>query len=118
MTSEPAKFPIVGLGASAGGIPALEGFFKGVADSSGMGFVIVTHLSPERESLLHEVVGRYTGMSVKVAEDNMEVLPNTVYVMPQNAILTIEQRVLQLRKLKPRTQADRHFFQRACQGPG
>lgn len=103
MISAPAKFPVVGLGASAGGIPALEGFFKGVPDSSGMGFVIVTHLNPERESLLHEIIGRYTGMSVKMAEDNMEVLPDTVYVMPQNAILTIERRVLQIRKPNPQS---------------
>jgi two-component system CheB/CheR fusion protein len=82
-------FPIVGIGASAGGIPAMEGFFKGLPDNCGMAFAVVTHLSPERESLLHEVIGRYTDMSVKVVEDDMPVEQGTVYVMPQNAILTI-----------------------------
>jgi len=55
-----------------------------------MAFAVVTHLSPERESLLHEVIGRYTDMPVKVAEDDMPVEPDIVYVMPQNAVLTID----------------------------
>jgi two-component system CheB/CheR fusion protein len=101
MKPSPGRFPIVGLGASAGGIPALEGFFKGLPSDCGMAFVVVTHLSPERESLLHEVISRYTHMNVKVAEDNLQVEPNTVYVMPQNAILTIESHVLQIRKPNP-----------------
>ncbi|WP_411962142.1 CheR family methyltransferase [Mesorhizobium sp. CA4] len=91
------RFPIVGIGASAGGIPAMEELFHGVPSSLGVGFVIVTHLSPERESLLHEVVGRYTDIPVKVAEDGIEVRPDVIYVMPPNAILTIENTALRLR---------------------
>ena len=60
------KFLVVGIGASAGGIPAMEGFFRGVPDDCGMAFVVVTHLSPDRESLLHEVIARYTEMPVQV----------------------------------------------------
>ncbi|MDB5615409.1 MAG: chemotaxis protein CheR [Devosia sp.] len=91
-------FPIVGIGASAGGVPAMEGFFKGVAPDTGMAFVVVTHLSPDRESLLHEVIGRYTSMPVLIAEQDTEVVVNTVYVMPQNAIITIEAGVLRIRE--------------------
>ncbi len=90
------KFPIVGIGASAGGISAMEGFFRGLPDNCGMAFAVVTHLSPERESLLHEVIGRYTHMPVKVAEDDMRIEPDAVYVMPQNAILTIDDTRLRL----------------------
>ncbi len=63
MTSSP-DFPIFGVGASAGGVEAPEGFFfRGTPDEPGLGFVIVTHLSPERETLLHEIVGRYTQLT-------------------------------------------------------
>ena len=92
------KFPIVGIGASAGGIPAMEGLFRGLPAGSGIAFVIVTHLSPERESLLHEVIARYTDLPVVVAEDGMEVRPDIVYVMPHNAILTIQNATLKLRQ--------------------
>jgi two-component system CheB/CheR fusion protein len=85
-----ANFPIVGIGASAGGIEALEGFFKGIPSDAGLAVVIVTHLSPERESLLHEIIARYTNMPVVVAKDGEQVSLNTVFVMPANAILGIE----------------------------
>ncbi|TIP52692.1 MAG: chemotaxis protein CheR, partial [Mesorhizobium sp.] len=78
--------------------PAMEGLFKGITGQPGMAFVIVTHLSPGRESLLHEVVGRYTRMPVVVVEDGTTVLSDHVYVMPQNVVLTIEKGVLHLRQ--------------------
>src|SRR3954447_10057370 len=90
VTARSTRFPIVGVGASAGGIPAMEGLFKGVTSQPGMAFVIITHLSPKRESLLHEVISRYTEMSVMVAEDGMAVEHDHVYVMPQNVTLAIE----------------------------
>lgn len=104
MTAQPKRFPIVGVGASAGGIPAMEGLFKGVTSQPGMAFVIITHLSPKRESLLHEVISRYTEMSVMVAEDGMAVELDHVYVMPQNVTLAIEKGVLRLRRPNGLTQ--------------
>nr|WP_284732058.1 CheR family methyltransferase [Mesorhizobium sp. dw_380] len=98
------RFPIVGVGASAGGIPAMEGLFKGVPGHPGMAFVIITHLSPKRESLLHEVVSRYTEMPVVVVEDGMAVEPDHVYVMPQNVTLAIDNGVLHLRRPNGLTQ--------------
>jgi two-component system CheB/CheR fusion protein len=94
-----ANFPIVGIGASAGGIEAFEGFFKGVPSNPGLGFVIITHLSPERESLLHEIIARYTDMEVKVAKDGDVVLVNSVSVLPANAILGIEDGRLRVTQL-------------------
>lgn len=98
MNEPDASFPIVGIGASAGGIPAMEGLFRHMPDNPGAAFVIVTHLNPERESLLHEVIARYTTMSVIVAEDGAAVECDCVYVMPPNAILTIDGGRLALRR--------------------
>jgi two-component system CheB/CheR fusion protein len=89
MASGDKRFPIVGIGASAGGIPAIEGLFRGLDTDGDMAFVIVTHLSPDRESLLHEIVARYTEMPVNITEDGQKVEPGHVYVMPQNVVLTI-----------------------------
>jgi two-component system CheB/CheR fusion protein len=99
--TEMTRFPIVGIGASAGGIPAMEALFKNLPAKPGMAFVVVTHLSPERESLLHEVVERYTEMAVVIADDAMKVEPDHIYVMPQNAVLTIKDSVLALRRPQP-----------------
>ncbi|PWV99842.1 two-component system CheB/CheR fusion protein [Hoeflea marina] len=97
MAWKDSKFPVVGIGASAGGIPAMAGLFEHLPSDCGMAFVIVTHLSPERESLLHEVIARYTEMPVLVAEDGMQIESRHVYVMPENAILTIAGDRLKLR---------------------
>src|SRR5690606_25480350 len=98
MSRDATKFPVVGIGASAGGIPAMEGFFRGLPNDPGMAFVIVTHLNPQRESRLHEIVKRYTRMPVQVAQDDMRVEAGQVYVMPENAILTIADGVLRMRE--------------------
>lgn len=89
------RFPIVGIGASAGGIPAMEQFFKAMPADPGMAFIIVTHLNPERESILHEVLQRYTAMEVSVAGDDQRIEINHVYVMPQNTTLNIKNGILQ-----------------------
>ena len=64
-------FPIVGVGASAGGVEALEGFFRGMPSSPGLAIVIVTHLSPDRKSMLPEIVARYTSMPVVTTDNGM-----------------------------------------------
>src|SRR4051812_23401682 len=74
--------PIVGLGASAGGIPPLQEFFRVMPADSGMAFVVVIHLSPERESALAEMLQRGTTMRVRQATDGVKVEANTVYVIP------------------------------------
>ncbi len=85
------EFPfIVGIGASAGGVSALSHFFANVPRRSGMAFVIVTHLNPNRESQLHTVLSRQTEMPVKIAQDDELVEADTVYVMPERATLQIK----------------------------
>lgn len=79
--NESAKL-IVGLGASAGGLEALQQFFGNMPNGSGMSFVVVQHLSPDYKSLLAEILSKHTTMKVIQAENAMEVLPNVVYLIP------------------------------------
>jgi two-component system, chemotaxis family, CheB/CheR fusion protein len=89
--------PIVGIGASAGGVEALEQFFKSVPADNGVAFVIVTHLPPDRKTMLSEILGRATWMPVVDARDGDKVEAEHVYVLPPSAILTIRNGRLQLR---------------------
>src|ERR1700730_17061180 len=91
------NLPIVGIGASAGGVEALERFFKSMPADNGMGFVVVTHLPPNRESMLAEIIGRATQMPVVDARDGETVEEEHVYVLPPGAILTIREGRLSLR---------------------
>lgn len=94
--SEPSPFLMVGLGASAGGISALEAFFMGIPIDCGMAFIVVTHLSPDRESHLTQVLQTYTQLPVRVAADGLRVEPSAVYVMPPAVALTIRNGTLRI----------------------
>src|SRR5207247_1737201 len=76
--------PVVGIGASAGGLEALEHFLSHVPRNSGMAFVIVQHLDPTREGIMPELLQRATGMKVIQVKDRMKVQPDCVYVIPPN----------------------------------
>jgi two-component system CheB/CheR fusion protein len=89
-------FPIVALGASAGGLEAFEQFFRAAPPNSGMGFVLVPHLDPDHASLLTEILQRSTVMPVIEAQDQTRVVPNHVYVLPPNRDMAIFHGVLQL----------------------
>ncbi|MBN1473482.1 MAG: PAS domain-containing protein [Syntrophaceae bacterium] len=89
-------FPIVGIGASAGGLEALEQFLKKVPDNSGMAFVIVQHLDPTHKGIMHELLGRATSMEVFQVKDRMQVKPNCVYLIPPNKDMSILHGVLHL----------------------
>lgn len=90
----PKDFLMVALGASAGGLEACETFFQHMPDDAGMAFAVVMHLAPDRASALADILGRRTHMTVEQAEDNAQVLPNHVYIIPPNATLTIKGGVL------------------------
>ena len=79
-------FPIVGIGASAGGLAAFESFFSGMPKNTtpNMAFVLIQHLSPTHESLLSEIIRHYTQMQVFEVTQGMEVAPNCIYVIPPN----------------------------------
>ncbi|TVQ93986.1 MAG: PAS domain S-box protein [Bacteroidetes bacterium] len=79
----------VGIGASAGGLEALELFFKNMNPKSGLAFVVVQHLSPDYKSLMVELLSKHTRMNVLRAEDGMEVLPDSIYLIPPKKNMTI-----------------------------
>ncbi len=89
-------FPIVGIGASAGGLEAFEVFFRACPMDSGMAFVLVPHLDPGHVSMLTEILQRSTAMPVVEALDQIAVEPNHVYVIPPNREMAILNGVLQL----------------------
>jgi two-component system CheB/CheR fusion protein len=95
--SEDKKFPIVGIGASAGGLQAIKQLFDRMPTDTGMAFVIVTHLPLGRESELPEIVSRYTRIRTSVAGANQVIEPDHVYVCPPDHILTIEQGCVRLK---------------------
>jgi two-component system CheB/CheR fusion protein len=82
-------FFIVGIGASAGGLEALNLFFDNMPSDSGMAFVIVQHLDPTHKSLLSELIARHTKMTVAEVLDGVKIKPNFVYIIPPNKDLRI-----------------------------
>jgi two-component system CheB/CheR fusion protein len=93
-----AGFPIVGIGASAGGLAAFEAFFSGMPAETdpGMAFVLVQHLAPDHKSILTDLIRRYTRMQVFEVEDGMKVLPNCAYIIPPNRDMAFLNGALQL----------------------
>lgn len=91
-----ASHLIVGIGASAGGLDAFRAFFTAMPSDSGMAFVLIQHLDPDYDSALAEIIGECTGMPVTKAVDGTVAAPNTVAVIPQNAILKIQHGVLRV----------------------
>jgi two-component system CheB/CheR fusion protein len=90
------KFPIVGIGASAGGLEALEQFMSNVPENSGMAYVVIQHLDPTHKGMLPELLQRITGMQVLQVKDRMAVKPDCVYVIPPNKSMSILKGVLHL----------------------
>ena len=95
-------FPIVGIGASAGGLEAFNELLHGLPSDTGMAFVLVQHMDPSHGSMLAEIMSRATAMPVSEVRGETPVLPNHVYVSPPGQDLTIENRVL---RIAPRAEA-------------
>jgi two-component system, chemotaxis family, CheB/CheR fusion protein len=84
-----SQFPILGIGASAGGLEALEQFFENMPDDSGMAFVVIQHLDPTHVGIMPELLQRITRMKVLQACDQQKVKPNCVYVIPPNKSMSL-----------------------------
>lgn len=97
----PAPFPIVGVGASAGGLEAFRQLLAHVPPDAGLALVLVQHLEPTRTSLLTDALAQATSMKVSQAGQGDRVEPNHVYVIPPGTQLAIEHGVLQLSPLDP-----------------
>lgn len=89
ISSEGNSFYVVGLGASAGGLEALEKFLASMPVTSGMAFIIVTHLAPNHVSIMPELLQKSTKMKLFQAKDDMIIEPNHVYVAPANKNLAL-----------------------------
>src|SRR5215475_6690469 len=89
-------FPVVGIGASAGGLEAFRQLLEHLPTDTGLAFVLVQHLDPKRESILAELLSKATKMSVKEVKDGMRVEPDCVYVIPRNTNMAIENGALRL----------------------
>ncbi len=94
--SDSRMFPIVGIGASAGGLDAFEQFLMNVPENTGMAYVIIQHLDPTQKGMLPELLQRITKMKVFQVKDHTVVKPDCVYVIPPNASMSILKGVLHL----------------------
>ncbi len=94
--TEKELFPIVGIGASAGGLEAFTQLLNHLPIDTGMGFVLIQHLSPNQKSMLPDILSRTTQMPVTEAQEGIKVRPNHIYVIPPNVTMTIHKGVLQL----------------------
>ena len=104
---------LVAIGASAGGLEAIQEFFDNMPSNGNLSFVIIQHLSPDYKSLLVEILGKHTHMKVQEAAHNVEVEKGCVYVIPNDKLLTIKGGLLQLTEKKaekaPNTAIDTFF---------
>ncbi len=90
------QFPIVGMGASAGGLEALEQFFTNMPADSGMAFVVIQHLDPDHKGILRELIQRVTKMQVLTVTDRLKIRQDCVYIIPPNKSMSILNGVLHL----------------------
>ena len=96
------SFPVVAIGASAGGLAAFTALLKALPSKSGMAFVLIQHLEPKHESALTTLLSKATSMPVVEVSDGIAVEPNCVYVIPPNKNMTIRKGNL---RLAPRSEA-------------
>src|SRR5919108_3929569 len=110
---------VVGIGASAGGLPALRTFFEALPSDTGMAFVVVTHLHPNHESHMAELLQRHTQMPTRQVNKKIQVEPNHVYVIPPNRSIRMAESHLETGEFTEphgrRTPID-HFFRSLASG--
>ena len=90
------NFPIVGIGASAGGLDAFKRLLKAIPEDSGMAYVLVQHLDPSHDSILPEILSRITNIPVHEITDDIALAPDHIYIIPSNKILISTDGVLKL----------------------
>ncbi len=88
-TDQRKSFYIVGIGASAGGLEALEQFFKNMPGNTGIAFVVIQHLTPNRETIMPELLQRITPMRVQLIQQGQKLVPNYIYLIPPGKSLTL-----------------------------
>ncbi|HTV88833.1 MAG TPA: CheR family methyltransferase [Stellaceae bacterium] len=103
------RFPIVGIGASAGGVEALQAFFAPMPGEPGMAFVVATHLGERHESALPQIIARTTALRVQPISNGALIEPNHVYVLSEDMVLTVRRGRLRLRP-HPARARERHVI--------
>src|SRR5207245_7952194 len=97
MHSSDESFPVVGIGASAGGLEAVSEMIGELPANTGMAFLVVQHLDPGHESFLTEILAKKTALTVQTAAHGTTIEANHIYVIPPNTVMTVVNGVLELR---------------------
>ena len=108
-------FPVVAIGASAGGLEAYKEFFQALPSGTGMAFVVVQHLDPSHHSMLTEIIAKSTAMPVEEVKSGIRIKPDCVYVIPPNAFMSISESTFTLtpRSKGPGQHLAVNFFMRS-----
>src|SRR6187397_1333188 len=96
LTRSANQFPVVGIGASAGGLDAFKKLLKAIPENSGMAYVLVQHLDPSHESMLPELLQKVTRIPVRQVTDDIKVAANNIYIIPTNMMMVANDGVLEL----------------------
>src|SRR5450432_1122882 len=102
-------FPVVGIGASAGGLDAFKKLLKAIPEDSGMAYVLVQHLAPNHESMLPEILQKVTSIPVLAISDDIKVEPNHIYVIPSNKMMVATDGVLLLTPRPEKSKNERNL---------
>lgn len=97
------QFPVVGIGASAGGLDAVRDFLKALPAKSGMAYVFIQHLSPEHQSILPEILQKVAPFPVHQITDNIHLEPDNLYIIPNNKAVTTTDGILKLAPLSKKS---------------
>ena len=97
-------FPVVGIGASAGGLEAFKRLIRAIPDNSGIAYILVQHLEPSHESMLTDLLQKVTNVPIQEITNNVRVEPNQIYIIPSNKLLTANDGRLQLSPRLPRNE--------------
>lgn len=100
-------FPVVGIGASAGGLTAFKKLLKAIPEDTGMAFLFVQHLDPDHESMLPDILQKETNMPVAEISEECNIEPNHIYVMPSDKLLGESNGKLQLTSRPPKKNLER-----------
>ena len=103
------RFPVVGIGASAGGLDAFKKLLKAIPEDSGMAYVLVQHLDPKHESMLPELLQKVTKIPVIEITDDIKVMPDHIYVIPSNKMMVATDGVLLLAPRPPKSNTERNL---------
>jgi len=109
LIKSPNLFPVVGIGASAGGLDAFKKLLKAVPEDSGMAYVLVQHLDPSHESLLVELLQKVTKIPVLEIADDIKVEPNHIYILPSNKMMIANDGVLELSPRPAKNKKERNL---------